>query len=96
MPGGRSEKEVSSSLVGKGETWGEKGSSKMWERGSFSKVKRCGRWDPCTLRTDINSDMLNMLTEYAARASIKESLKPLRPDSEAIPVCSNVVIVEDT
>jgi hypothetical protein len=96
VSGSISEKKVSNSLVGKGGTWGDRGSPKMsWGRGSPSKAK--SGCDPCTIRTDIDNKMPRILTIYQSAAvaeSIRESPKPVKLDSGAILVCSNVVILE--
>jgi hypothetical protein len=55
-----------------------------------------GRCDPCILRTSPGNKIFKTLTIHksAARVSIKESQKPVKLDSGAITVCSNVVVVK--
>ena len=83
--------------AGKEGTWRDKGSPKIsWEKSSLSKAKKsrsCGRSSPCILRTDIDKELLEILTvnNPAATASIKGSPKSVKLDSEAIPVCPRVV-----
>jgi hypothetical protein len=65
-----------------------------WKRGSLSKAKRCGGCNPCTLRTNIDKEMLKILTRYQSAAAVPvwESPEPVKLDFEAIPACSNVAM----
>jgi hypothetical protein len=70
------------SVVGKGQTWGNRGSPKVsWERGSPSKMKKSGscRRDS-TYQSAVNG----------------ESPKPVKLDSESMQVRLNVEVGKDT
>ena len=86
------------SLVEKGGAWGDRGGPKMsWKSASSSRARKLrshGRCNPCALRTNTDNEKLRILTTYKSEAmvSMKESPKPVKIDSEAIPAYPNVVV----